>query len=292
MSDDPMEPTVEEEQYFESRGAADIPVAPESDPVKITPEPTAEPEVKEETPRQSFVPLAALQEERRERQMLAQQLAEREKNLATLTSRFDTLQEVWQPKTPVPKYEDDPIGSINHKLEQTAKGYEELQRAEHARIAADNERAYLEQLRTVGKTQADQFAEKSPDFYDAYNSLLLAKDAELQAIGYSDPVQRRAFVTEYEVSIINKAVKDGANAAERLYALSKSLGYAPKAPAGDAGKAKLDNIAAGQSAGKSLGSATGSAPAAKLSLADVAAMSDDEFAAYTSDPGKWRNINK
>ena len=291
MPDDLMDVTPEEAQYFESRGTADVPELPVADPAP-EPEPEPAPEPKEETTDQSFVPLTALKQERLERQALAQQLLEREKSLAVLTSRLDTLQEVWQPKTPAPDYETDPIGAINHKLEQTAKGYEELQRAEQTRVAMDNERAKIEHVRSVGKTQADQFAEKTPDFYDAYNSLLVAKDAELQAMGYTDQAQRSAFVREYEVSIIGKAVSEGANAAERLYSLARSLGYAVKQPAGDAAKAKLDNIAAGQSAGKSLGAASGSAPPAKITLPDLGKMTDEEFEAYTSDPVKWRNINR
>ena len=286
-TDDPTLLTPEEEQYFESRGATEMPVEEKIDAEEAKPvEPVAE-----KPP--SLVPLATYLEERKERQALAQQVAEREKSLATLESRLNTLQEVWQPKTPVPNYDEDPIGAINYKLEETSKKYEDLQRAEQTRVQAEAARQQAEQLRTYGKAQADEFKTKQPDFYDAYNTIWAKKDAELQALGYSDPRQRNQFIAEYEVSIIQKAASEGANIAERLYELAKSIGYTPKQAEqaeGD-GEKKLQTIAAGQAASKSIGAAGGTAPPAKMTLAWLANLSDDEFEAYTSDPVKWRKLN-
>ena len=288
--DDVTELTAEEEKYFETRGEEPVEVVEAVE--------TVEP-VEKEPEKPSFVPVAALHEERRERQALAASLAERDRSLAALESRLNTLQEVWTPKAPPPpSYDEDPIGAINHKLEQTTKAYEELQRAEQSRSAADMAKQQTEQLRSYGKAQADEFREKQPDFYDAYNSIWANKDAELRAIGIGDPATRHRFIAEYEASIIQSAASQGVNVAERMYSLAKSLGYTAK-PADDKMtddkmteiEKKLDTIAAGQSASKSIGSGGGSAPPAKMTLAALSSMSDAEFEAYTSDSDKWRRIN-
>ena len=283
--DDVNELTPEEEKYFEARGEEPV-VAPVETVEPVEP-------VERDQEKQSFVPLAALKEERRERQALAASLAERERSLATLESRLNTLQEVWTPKPPPPpSYDEDPIGAINHKLDQNTRAYENLQRAEQQRAAADTAKYQTEQLRTYGKAHADEFAVKQPDFYDAYNSIWANKDAELRAMGYEDAATRHRFIAEYEVSIIQAAASQGANVAERMYNLAKSLGY--KQAANDKitdTEKKLDAIAAGQSASKSIGSGGGSAPPAKMTLAALSSMSDAEFEAYTSDSDKWRRIN-
>ena len=278
--------TAEEERYFETRGEQPVESVEAVETVE-----TVEP-VGKEPEKQSFVPVAALHEERRERQALAASLAERERSLATLESRLNTLQEVWGPKPPAPpSYDDDPIGAINHKLEQNTRAYEELKRAEQGRTAAEIAKQQTEQLRSYGKAQAEEFKEKQPDFYDAYNSIWANKDAELRAIGIEDPATRHRFIAEYEASIIQSAASQGANVAERMYTLAKSLGYTPKQAEMAVLEKKLDTIAAGQSASKSIGSGGGSAPPAKMSLAALASMSDAEFEAYTSDSDKWRRIN-
>lgn len=287
MSDDPTELSPEEEAYFDARGEAEM---PETEPaVEVEKEP--EPVVEKEPEKPRLVPLEALHEERRERQALARQIQEREQEFARLQSRLDTLQEVFQPKEAPPKYEEDPIGALKHEIDQTARGYQELQRAEQQRAQQAQAIAHMEQLRAFGKAQADAYAEKQPDFWDAYQAMQGIKEAELRAIGYTSDAQIRQWITEYEASIIEKAAKDGVNPAERLYSMAKAYGYAPKQAAKDVAEKKLETIAAGQNASKSLGAAGGTAPPAKLTLEALKDMSDEEFERATSDMSAWRRLN-
>ena len=274
--------TPEEEAYFETRGAE----APAEQPVV---EPVAEPVAEEKRPEPRLVPLEALHEERRERQALAKQVQEREQAFTRLQTRLDTLEELRKPVVEPPTYEEDPLGAINHKLEETTKNYETLQRAEQARAEQTAREQQIAKLQSFGKAQADEYVKKVPDFYDAYNAMQSLKEAELRAMGYTDDGQIREWVLEYEFNMIQKAANEGANIADRLYTMAKALGYTPKQTA-DAEK-KLDAIAAGQQASKSLGGAGGAAPAAKLTLEALDKMSDDEFAKYTSDPDVWRKLN-
>ena len=278
--------TPEEEAYFETRGAE----APAEQPV-VEPavEPVAEPVAEEKKPEPRLVPLEALHEERRERQALAKQVQEREQAFTRLQTRLDTLEELRKPVVQPPSYEEDPLGAINHKLEETTRNYETLQHAEQERAAHAAQGRQIAQLQSYAKATADEYAKKVPDFYDAYNAMQSLKEAELRAMGWDDVDEIKQWVLEYEFGMIQKAVKDGANVAERLYNMAKVLGYTPKQMA-DAEK-KLDAIAAGQQASKSLGGAGGAAPAAKLTLEALDKMSDDEFAKYTSDPDVWRKLN-
>ena len=279
--------TPEEEAYFETRGAEPQKEASAEEPAV---EPVAEQAVEEQVRKPDrFVPLEALHEERRERQALAKQVQEREQAFTRLQTRLDTLEELRKPVVEPPRYEEDPLGAINHKLEETTKAYDQLQKAEQGRTEQAEKQRQIAQLQSFGKAQADEYAQKVPDFYDAYNAMQKLKEAELRAMGYTDDRQIREWVLEYEFNMIQKAANEGANVADRLYTMAKALGYTPKQMA--SAEKKLDAIAAGQQASKSLGGAGGTAPAAKLTLEALDKMSDDEFAKYTSDPDTWRKLN-
>lgn len=291
MENDPTLLTPEEEAYFENRGVVE---AQDEAPVEEAAEETVEDAAEETTPAKEpqaprLVPLEALQEERRERQALARQVQEREQQFNKLQSRLDTLQEVLQPKAPPPNYDEDPIGAINHKLDETTKVYQDLQKAEQNRQAEASAIRQMEAIREYGKRHGDEYAAKQPDFWDAYTAVREAKANELRAMGYADEDQIRVWVNDYEIQMLQKAAQEKANPAERLYTMAKALGYTPKQIA--SAEKKLESVAAGQSVSKSLSSAGGSAPAAKMTLAALDKMSDEEFARATADPEVWRRLN-
>lgn len=287
MSDDPTELSPEEEAYFEARGEAEMPEVEPVVEVEKEPEPVAE----KEPEKPKLIPVEVLQEERRERQALARQIQEREQEFIRVQTRLEALQEALNPKVEPPKYEEDPIGALKHEIDQTARGYQELQRAEQQRAQQAQAIAHMEQLRAFGKSQAEAYAEKQPDFWDAYTAMQVIKEAELRAIGHTDDAQIRQWINEYEASIIEKAAKDGVNPAERLYSMAKAYGYAPKQAVKDVAEKKLETIAAGQNASKSLGAAGGTAPPAKLTLEALKDMSDEEFERATSNIEAWRRLN-
>lgn len=285
MIDDPTELSIEEEAYFDSRGEATPPEAVEA--VVEKPEPVVE----KEPEKPKLIPVEVLQEERRERQALARQIQEREQEFIRVQTRLEALQEALNPKAEPPRYDEDPIGALKHEIDQTSKGYRELQQAEQLRAQSAQAAAQIEQLRAFGKAQADAYTEKQPDFWDAYTAVQGIKEAELRAQGYTNDAQIRQWITEYEISVIDKAAREGANPAERLYAMAKAYGYAPKQAAQETAEKKLESIKAGQSASKSLSTAAGSSPPAKLTLDALKDMSDEEFERATSDMSAWRRLN-
>lgn len=233
-----------------------------------------------------MVPLAALHEERERRKAEQKRSRELEAREARLAGRLDALNEAVKPKE-APR----PLDVQTQPIEVL----QELKDFRDQTLAERQQAQQFEQFKSVYAAKAQEFAKETPDFKDAYKYVVESRIAELQAIGY-DQNAASQMAAQDELNIAGKAFQDGANPAERLYALAKARGYqksaeAPaKAPNGSTEaipdpmarlESRLDTIAKGQAAGKSLGG-SGGAPGETLTLESLAGMSDAEFAELES----------
>lgn len=308
--------SAEETAYFESRGEkAEAPAEtpekqePEKQPVEaVKPDDDVkmEPDETEETVevenKGRFVRHGAFHKERvmrkqeqEARKALEVQLSQRNEAFARADERLKLLSEAMMPRAEDAKPEDPPdpeqdifgyvkwqakqIAQLNGKLGESAK-VSEAERSE-------------QQLRQSYQSDALRFAQEQKDFGDAYSFLIKGRDAELQAYGVSDPAERAQMIVEEERGLVARAVKDNASPAQRVYALAKARGYAPKAAEEPKDKAaakspvveQLENIQRGQSAAKTLSSAGGS-PSDALTAEALANMSEEDFAIYLAKTPK------
>ena len=134
------------------------------------------------------------------------------------------------------------------------------------------------------RSQVEDFAAQQPDFQEAYRHLIRDREQELAALGFADPVLRDRMIKDEETAIVARALQDGANAAERIYAVSKRRGYKAGGGAGE----RLRLTERGQAAGRSLGSAPGAA-ARPVSPEALANLSEADFAKATAGP-KWKGL--
>ncbi len=147
-----------------------------------------------------------------------------------------------------------------------------------------------------------EFTKANPDYTDAFQYLRQNRDAELIAMGYSDPGMRQQIISNDAIQIAAQALQTNRNAAEAVYNIAKARGWAPKTPPSPAATpkpaephpdtVKLQNVAKGQKTAASLGQVNGSAPA-ETGIKAVLDMSDEDFAAkYAGQDGEanWRKL--
>ncbi|HYH17876.1 MAG TPA: hypothetical protein VD995_04600 [Azospirillum sp.] len=262
-------PSAEETQYFESRGETGpaepppepaTPAAPPADPAAPA-EPPAAP-ADQGGDERKYVPLAALQEERRHRQDLQRQFEE-------LKAQLGGPKPAEAP--PAPTVDDDPIAVLKATAERV-QAFEQRQAEE-----AMQQRF----MGHVGNLEA-QFVQTTPDYGDAMKFMVEARDRQLQLFGVTDPGQRAAILANEARALSAGALQAGENPAARAYELAKALGYQKAAPAAPAQTAanpaeKIEALQRTAAAARSLSSGSGGAPPAELTAEVLAGMSDDEF---------------
>ena len=286
--------TPEEQKYFESRGAeAPKPEEPATPTQSPTPEPEpleAEAEPEPEAPpgpdnKGKFVRLAALHEERQRRR-------DAEARYQTLEQRtnqiLDDLRKQQEPEKPqVPQWEQDPLGHTRNRLETQEERLAKLEKFEQQQAQQAQAQQGYQQIYVQAQAKVAEFATKTPDYADAYKFLADSFAKELTAAGYTLP-QVQATLTQYENNITIRALQDGANPAERLYAIAEVRGFKKGTVALDPAE-KLRTIAAGQKTSKSLSASPGSAKP-QLDAKTLADMPADEFKAIWFDKTKRRQL--
>lgn len=273
--------TAEEKAYFDNQGVVEEKPAEEQKPDAEKPvEKPEKPEKSvddeadgddEQLKEQATVPYAAMKGERTRRQKAEAALRQKEADFERLVGRLEAMEA--QMKPPVEEA-PDPIRDL-----------ERLKKNEAEREAQERNRAAFQQMVGRYEAAAREFEQDNPDFVDAYKFMLQSRISELEAIGYPTD-QARAVATNNEAEVVAMALNQGANPAERIYALAKARGYR-KVEKKDPGE-KIETIAKGQKASRSLSSVAGS-PSKPNSLEALLDMSDDEFDAATKD-GNWEKI--
>lgn len=304
--------TPAEQKYFDTGGQSDPGAASDAAPVIVPDAPQPAPDAQADPatpgvadapvaphPQQNAprtVPVEALSEER-ERRRKAEERYQRD--IGKLTERLDTLQRIAtaQPQADAPKvpsWDEAPLDAgraTTARVEATA--------AELQRMRQDiDQRNNFENFRNAYAAQAADYTGKQTDFPEAYRHFTSSLAGELNAAGYTDPAFIAAEVQRMELAIAGKAMQDGVNPAERIYAVAKLRGYAQRQaapiaaaqpaaqPQADAA-AQLRTLAGGQTAARSLAS-SGAPTDPNLSLKKLLEMDDDEFGKM--DEKTWRRV--
>ena len=281
----------------------------------------AETEPKEPKPAK-LVPLAALHEERERRKELSAKLDETTRQSAAEMGKLQervniilgAIQQASTPPEPsndpifiqqfmaanpgISKqqaeeayYREEPANYLKWQQEIILKKQAELDGTAQQTQQQTQQQQQMQNFVSNYQTQAQDFAAKTPEFKEAYNFLLSNRDAELQQMGFVDPMQRKAIMQNEEIGIVDQAFRDRVNPAERLFAIAKFRGYKPAVASAQTNQpATLEQEKKNAAATKSLGSVPGSA-STKMTAEVLLSLSDEEFAAATKGD-KWQAMFK
>lgn len=268
----------------------------------VEPEPQSEDDAAAvEAARPTTVPHAALHQEREARKDLQKQLAEERRQRLVLEERTNLiLQRIPlspQPEPPagvvLPDINEDPIGHLVGGMRHLATNQQALEKAEQARAAETARLAEESKLIARAAAEEAEFVQATPDYGPASQFLSQKRDAQLRAMGYDDPVERRSILRQEAVALAARAVAQEKNVGEFVYELAKVAGWQPQ-PAAPAeavaiaetpapAAARITKIAAGQEQGRSLGNVTGSA-APPLTAQALLDMPHDQFLKMVQTP--------
>lgn len=249
-------------------------------------------------------------------------LTETNEKFARGDERLRLLSEVMapQPNAAAAQAEEDPEPDPNEDI----IGWAQWSRRENGRLreAINTTQGFVKDtsddqtLRTNYQQDAISFARETPDFLNAYNHLITARAATLEAQGFGEKEIRTILVNE-EKGLVQRANNAGKRPAAMIYAMAQNMGYRKPAPVDPAiaaaaaaqtngnGKAaatpaangaakpsvteEIERIARGQAAGKSLGDAGGAS--SDLTIESLASMSDRDFQAlYAKRKGDVDNL--
>jgi len=260
--------------------------------------------------RERFVPLAALQEERRRRQEITDRFQQmdvaRNQQMAVMQGRLDELYRVSErarapAPEPEPNPQTDPEGWVRYnfaRLEAENKALRDEigQTREYFGKREKDFDNFVQQstqdntLKATLRRDEDEFREAAPDYDDAIEFLRDQRDRELERVGVHDPGARSALIAHEIRDMAQRNYSNGSSAAETAYELAKIRGYQgqrkPDAPQ------KLDVIRRGQQASRSLSSAPGSSPRGRPSLDQIANMSAKEFESHVKDFESFKRLHE
>ena len=226
---------------------------------------------------QRTVPLASLIEERKERQRIAEQLAEyKGRTEATIRAIQERLAKPKE-EPQAPTLETDPVGVLRETQEQVA-AIRQRQEAE----------AQLNQFSGYVANQVHEFRSQTPDYDAALQHARNSRIGELKIMGLSDQQARERLALD-EFAFAQSVIQAGRNVGQALYEYAGLKGYkkpepAPAAaPATPTAEQKLETIVKGQQAAKSLGGTNGAVGAPPLNIEMLEKMSADQIGALSDD---------
>lgn len=272
-----------------------------------------------ESRKEKLVPLAALHEERERRKELAAKLEEADRRNVAERAKLDerlniimqSLQQQTTPQAPTePQFiqqfmeanpgvskeqaeaawlEDEPTNYLKWKQEELAKQVTAIQQQAGEQAETTKKQTEYQQFVSAYQAKSAEFAQKTPEFKEAYNFIVSNRDRELQILGFTDPVQRNNIISNEELGIAQQAFREGVNPAQRIYEMAKFRGFKPQtvSPPGESA-ANLDKEKQAAAATRSLGGVPGSTQT-KVTAEVLLSMSEEEFAAATKD-GKWAEV--
>ena len=210
----------------------------------------------------------------------ARKTTEMEANLSKLQQDFARQQ--MQPVAPaqvedIPDPDVDPLGYQQHQIKQLEKQITEHNKYLNQRHEYEQRNSQQQAFLNTYQQSAKQFADKTPDFTDAYKFLTQARMEEHKAAGYSVE-EANNLLLEEEMAIVAKSYNDKVNPAERIYNLAKNRGYSAKSAAKNTPPAKnLKDLKNGMANSKSLKSGGGELPEKDLGIDDIDGMNFAEF---------------
>ena len=276
---DPEKPTVEEQSAVPEK----VDEAPAKEEAKA---PAKEAEGDQPRDEKGKWASSAVAEERNRRKEIAAQLeqerAERKAYEARVEKRF---QDLANPPKPPPDPRQDFNGYMDHKLTPIQEFIQESAKDREQRQEREREVENLNTLKAQVVEREVVFRKTAPDYDAAAEHWKAEKVAELEETGL--PRERAVNTMLGELKwMAAEALAAGKNPAEVLYGKAKRLGYKAAAQVEDKSKVdqQFDAVERAARASRSLGATSGSAPT-KLSVKDIAEMSDDEYAHLVNTHG-------
>lgn len=269
----------EDDAQVIARDEKPAPEAPAKAAAKETVKPAeaevpAKAEAAKDEPR--HVPLATLLEERKEFQRKL------DEQRTQLEGKLDIIMQRREKPAEAPK----PLDVDANPLEALKQTRQELQQVQQLQV---NQSQRLQFANHVS-AQVGSFKAQTPDYDAAYKFAVDSTRAELKARGYSD-VEIPAILENGEFQLAQEALQRGKNPGQHFYEFAQARGYKKAEPAPQpapqeqqpaTASERIETANRGQQASKSL-SGAGSAPPAKLTLADIDSMSEDDIAAMPED---------
>jgi hypothetical protein len=151
-----------------------------------------------------------------------------------------------------------------------------------------------EQRQAADQYRADilSFKAKTPDFLDAHQHLVKSRDAELEAMGMTDPAQRQAHLQQEQRGLILSALQSGKSPSALMYQLAQGRGYRGSgargqqtlSPPSSPSVQQIQNLQSNVQANASLSGAGGS-PGGEMTMERLVNMSDEDFAEIVGKMG-------
>jgi len=310
----------QQEQQEPASGGTGQPSPTPTTPAPVTPEqaPAAATETAPAADQKRMVELGALHEERERRKQEAARAQKAEQELARLSGRFTTLEELaraaaaeGKPKPVVPDVATDPVGHFKAEIAQRDQRLAEFEnwareqsRVQQEMVARQQQEQQIVTIRNRAVAAEQEFAKTTPDYIEAADYVQRVRNAQLEAIGFTDPVARQQQLAMEALNLAVSAEQRGVNAASLIYQMAKATGWTPKTPtpaqptpanatqqqptAADGAK-KLETVAKGQAANQSIGKLNGQTAPTETSLEALLKMSDEDFDKATKGDA-WRKL--
>jgi len=294
-----------DKQNWVEQAVANEPPAPEPEieeqkpPAAEAPEAEPPDEPEGDGKASTTVPHAALHRERKLRQEAEKRERERAIEFARAEERLRIIQETWEKQQqapaaqpePAPDPNADPLGYVNHQLQEERRAREALEKQVREQQGLTEQQRQQAQITTRYSAAAREFHAKTPDFTDAYQHLWKELDQDLIDQGVADPNVRRNALMQDEIKFAHAMMAQGKNPAEVIYQWSKRRGFAGKAtepapPMPPEEQVELQNRR--NVAARSLSESGGRAPS-NVTLKDIANMDADEFQKATSGKN-WEKL--
>ena len=229
---------------------------------------------------------AAVAEEKARAEGLEKRIAEQEARWKTAEERLNAFMQAKPQEKPaepkIPDIDTDPLGHLAARLGTHEKVLTEVFR----RVQEDRE---VQEVNRRWSSDLAVFLPNAQDFPQALDYLAQKRTEELSAIGYQ-PAHINEILSAEARDISRLAAQSGKNAAEIFYSLAKSRGWAGQQPQQqETAAADLNRIAQGQKKVQATANNGGGATAG-LSLADLADMPYDRYAALVDKAGGLRKL--
>ncbi len=289
--------SAEEQAYFDTKGETELKEAPEKEVEPVDPDleldedgnPVSEDQPKE----QKTVPLASLTKERQQARELKAKLQEIEKHKAILEDRWNMVLASQQQPQRQEEAPPDPNEDIFAAFAYQNKKLSTLEQqiAERANFEAQQQQAMRQEQAVWDYWNADaaEFSKQQADFGDAAKFLSEFRDSQLKALSrvdqrFASEQGRLAQINEELKAIVAQAAQQGISAAQMVYEIANGYGYKPASKAEPS--EKLDKLDKAVNGSVSLSDTGGSRPGAGITADAVAAMNDDQFAAWLAKNGE------
>lgn len=262
--------------------------------------------------KQKFVPHEALHQARQEAKSARDQVQQLQAEMAryggVLEGRLAQIQDAFgrvmagqqgqqqdqrDPEPEIPDENIDPAGYFKAMFLREQRERERLagqvnQIAEN--IAAQGQVAQrqtmAQRIASTVRSAEESFKAQAPDYDDAVDYIRQIEDKRYTSLGVTDPMERRRLVQGEMNRIVATAMGRNQNPAHAAYQFARSVGYAPKQ---QSQAQSLEMIAQGQKVARSVSGAPGKA-AGRLTLQDVANMSQSDFDKIINDDAKFKRL--